>query len=112
MFVFFHGESYDYIGSSRMIYDMENNAFPYRLQPDIKEQNILLKLEDIGLVIELDQVMKREIFYHSIHKIKEESLVSINIIFIYIFSFFYYCTFIHIYCLYLLLFFILFYLYD
>ena len=28
MFTFFNGESFDYIGSSRMMYDMQNNKFP------------------------------------------------------------------------------------
>ncbi|KYO20437.1 nicastrin [Alligator mississippiensis] len=31
MFTFFQGETFDYIGSSRMVYDMENNIFPIRL---------------------------------------------------------------------------------
>ncbi|EMP31359.1 Nicastrin [Chelonia mydas] len=31
MFTFFQGETFDYIGSSRMVYDMENDKFPVRL---------------------------------------------------------------------------------
>ncbi|KAK6634077.1 hypothetical protein RUM44_004685 [Polyplax serrata] len=73
MFVFYHGESYDYIGSSRMIYDMENNAFPHRLQPHAQQQSSLLKLEDIGMVIELDQVTKNEIYYHSMDRISHNN---------------------------------------
>lgn len=69
MFVFYHGETYDYIGSSRMIYDMENDAFPHRQQPDAKEQSSLLKLSDVGLIVELDQISRNEIFYHSLNEI-------------------------------------------
>ncbi|XP_015267604.1 PREDICTED: nicastrin [Gekko japonicus] len=32
MFTFFQGESFDYIGSSRMAYDMQKNKFPIRLE--------------------------------------------------------------------------------
>ena len=28
MFTLFNGESFDYIGSSKMLYDMQNNKFP------------------------------------------------------------------------------------
>ena len=28
MFTLFNGESFDYIGSSKMMYDMQNNKFP------------------------------------------------------------------------------------
>jgi nicastrin len=31
MFMFFQGESWDYIGSSRMVYDVINGKFPYQL---------------------------------------------------------------------------------
>ncbi|KAG8449964.1 hypothetical protein GDO86_016592, partial [Hymenochirus boettgeri] len=31
MFIFFQAESYDYIGSSRMVYDMEKGRFPFRM---------------------------------------------------------------------------------
>ena len=30
LFAFLHGESFDYIGSSRMVYDMEENTFPMK----------------------------------------------------------------------------------
>uniref|UniRef100_G1RTC9 Nicastrin n=1 Tax=Nomascus leucogenys TaxID=61853 RepID=G1RTC9_NOMLE len=32
MFVFFQGETFDYIGSSRMVYDMEKGKFPVQLE--------------------------------------------------------------------------------
>lgn len=46
MFVFFQGETFDYIGSSRMVYDMERGMFPVRL-------------ENIDSFVELGQVALR-----------------------------------------------------
>ncbi|KAL7978377.1 hypothetical protein Chor_014916 [Crotalus horridus] len=46
MFVFFQGETFDYIGSSRMVYDMQNDRFP-------------IKLENIDSFLELSQVALR-----------------------------------------------------
>nr|XP_019571979.1 PREDICTED: nicastrin [Rhinolophus sinicus] len=46
MFVFFQGETFDYIGSSRMVYDMEKGKFP-------------VQLENIDSFVELRQVALR-----------------------------------------------------
>ncbi|NXT29087.1 NICA protein, partial [Syrrhaptes paradoxus] len=46
MFTFFQGETFDYIGSSRMVYDMEKDVFP-------------LRLENIHSFVELNQVALR-----------------------------------------------------
>lgn len=46
MFTFFQGETFDYIGSSRMVYDMENDKFP-------------LRLDNIHSFVELNQVALR-----------------------------------------------------
>lgn len=46
MFVFFQGETFDYIGSSRMVYDMEKGKFP-------------VQLENIDSFVELGQVALR-----------------------------------------------------
>ncbi|XP_053822778.1 nicastrin isoform X1 [Vidua chalybeata] len=46
LFVFFQGESFDYIGSSRLAFDMEQEKFP-------------LRLENIGAFLELGQVSLR-----------------------------------------------------
>lgn len=48
MFVLFNGESYDYIGSQRMIYDMGLNDFPYKIQ-----QTRPIKLSQIDLLIDI-----------------------------------------------------------
>jgi nicastrin len=55
MFMFFQGESWDYIGSSRMVYDVINGKFPYQLDTT-KEQPPILNLSDVMSVIELSQV--------------------------------------------------------
>ncbi|XP_010845187.1 PREDICTED: nicastrin isoform X1 [Bison bison bison] len=55
MFVFFQGETFDYIGSSRMVYDMENGKFP-------------VQLENIDSFVELGQVALRnslELWMHT-----------------------------------------------
>ncbi|NWX31747.1 NICA protein, partial [Notiomystis cincta] len=46
VFAFFQGETFDYIGSSRMVFDMEQEKFP-------------LRLENIGAFLELGQVSLR-----------------------------------------------------
>lgn len=55
MFVFYQGESYDYIGSSRMVYDMLNNKFPYKRDSG-KQQPPLLNLTNITAFVELSHV--------------------------------------------------------
>uniref|UniRef100_A0A670ZL45 Nicastrin n=1 Tax=Pseudonaja textilis TaxID=8673 RepID=A0A670ZL45_PSETE len=47
MFAFFQGETFDYIGSSRMVYDMQNGRFPFQL-------------ENIDSFLELSQVRRDE----------------------------------------------------
>lgn len=54
LFIFFNGETYDYIGSQRLLYDMEKGEFPTDLPLD---NNFLPTIhpEDISLFIELSQ---------------------------------------------------------
>ncbi|XP_060053665.1 nicastrin isoform X2 [Erinaceus europaeus] len=55
MFVFFQGETFDYIGSSRMVYDMERGKFP-------------VQLDNIDSFVELGQVALRnslELWMHT-----------------------------------------------
>lgn len=56
LFALFNGESYDYIGSQRMVYDMEKGDFPIRRQQtrQIQLSNIDLLL-DIGTLDSLNQ---------------------------------------------------------
>ncbi|NXR19056.1 NICA protein, partial [Cinclus mexicanus] len=46
LFIFFQGETFDYIGSSRLVFDMEQEKFP-------------LRLENVGAFLELGQVSLR-----------------------------------------------------
>lgn len=48
MFILFNGETYDYIGSSRVEYDMSNEEFP--------NNEIKLNQDHVGLFIELSQI--------------------------------------------------------
>ncbi|XP_052866239.1 nicastrin [Anopheles cruzii] len=60
LFVFFNGESYDYIGSQRFVYDLQTGAFPTRLTQtkSISMDNIELMI-DIGT---LDDLTNLEIY--------------------------------------------------
>ena len=48
-------ESYDYIGSSRMVYDMLHGSFPYDLD-NAKTQPAFIQPENIGYFLELKQL--------------------------------------------------------
>ncbi|XP_060599987.1 nicastrin-like isoform X2 [Ruditapes philippinarum] len=54
MFTFFQGEAFDYIGSGRMVYDMEHNEFP----PSDNLQKINLK--HISHFVEVNQLAYRD----------------------------------------------------
>lgn len=58
VFSLLNGEAFDYIGSSRMVYDMQHNNFNAL-------GGINLKFENIQSVIEFGQLSKGEIFLHS-----------------------------------------------
>lgn len=57
MFILFNGEAYDYIGSSRVVYDILDGNFP----------NDLIKLNNshVGMYVELSQIHydKEVVFY-------------------------------------------------
>lgn len=55
--VLFNGESFDYIGSSRLVFDIGKGLFPSKEKP--------LSLDQIGLIVELDQISGDRLFYHS-----------------------------------------------
>lgn len=44
-YTFFHGETFDYIGSSRMVYDMEKDQFPI----DLDNVHCVLEIGQVGL---------------------------------------------------------------
>lgn len=57
LFVLFNGEAFDYIGSSRVVYDMEKGQFPLASPPSPgKTQPASLALKHISHFVELSQV--------------------------------------------------------
>lgn len=58
VFSLLNGEAFDYIGSSRMVYDLKQNNFNAL-------GGINLKFDDIQSVIEFGQLGKGKIFLHS-----------------------------------------------
>ena len=56
MFVLLNGESYDYIGSSRLVWDMMNGVFPMKPDSDIKIQPPPFHLHNVRLFVELGQI--------------------------------------------------------
>ncbi|KAI8480669.1 hypothetical protein Bbelb_416180 [Branchiostoma belcheri] len=55
MFVFFQGESFDYIGSSRMVYDMKRGQFPEKLDDEVLQPS-LVNTTNIQYYLEVSQV--------------------------------------------------------
>lgn len=65
LFILFNGETYDYIGSQRLVYDMEKDEFPMKIDPNIKHPMSQIRLEDISLFIELSQLsFSNAVFVH------------------------------------------------
>ncbi|GFR81885.1 nicastrin [Elysia marginata] len=58
MFAFFHGEAYDYIGSSSMVYSMTQGTFPQDLDHGLHLHKI--QLQHIHQLVELNQVGYRD----------------------------------------------------
>ncbi|KAJ8967043.1 hypothetical protein NQ314_003160 [Rhamnusium bicolor] len=56
LFVLFNGETYDYIGSQRLLYDMQRGDFPVKGLGDNNDILPIIRPEDIGLFIELSQL--------------------------------------------------------
>lgn len=53
----FSGEAYDYIGSSRAVYDILGNVFPSKSTP--------ISLDDIGFMLDINQLDdNRNLFLH------------------------------------------------
>ncbi|UYV64380.1 NCSTN [Cordylochernes scorpioides] len=56
LFIIFNGEAFDYIGSSRIVYDMKRGVFPVSLNPDIRDQPAPIRLRHISHFIEISQM--------------------------------------------------------
>lgn len=72
LFVIFNGESYDFIGSQRFVYDINKGYFPLRSQSthEIGIDNIAMMI-DIGSLDDLQRI--------SVYHAKEFKGVSVNI---------------------------------
>jgi len=56
LFLLLNGEAYDYIGSSRVVWDMKNGVFPMKPCSSAKQEPPPLYLHNIRLFVELGQV--------------------------------------------------------
>ncbi|KAK5638132.1 hypothetical protein RI129_012427 [Pyrocoelia pectoralis] len=71
LFLLLNGESYDYIGSQRVVYDMQRNAFPLKQESDATNPVPLIRVKDISLFMELSHLSKSDTLY--VHNTKEAS---------------------------------------
>jgi hypothetical protein len=56
LFLLLNGESYDYIGSSRVVWDMQHGVFPMKPSSSELQEPPPLSLQNIALFIELGQI--------------------------------------------------------
>lgn len=78
LFFLLNGETYDYIGSQRLLYDMENDEFPFKLNKNNKWIKYI-KPENISLFVELSQ-MGHKGAVHA-HILEKGSAVIIELLF-------------------------------
>jgi len=81
LFMLIHGESFDYIGSSRIAYDMQNKAFPYNKSKTVADQSLyqngtqmLFTQSNVKSFIEIGQVsnsLSKRVYMHSENHPKE-----------------------------------------
>lgn len=71
MFSLLNGESYDYIGSSRMVYDMKEGNFKSYTGKNIN-------LEQISTIIELGQLSSGEFFLHTTNSENSSILLDLE----------------------------------
>jgi len=82
LFALFHGEAFDYIGSSRFVYDLKEGLFPNKMDEEKfeKEQQPVLKLDDLAFVVELGQLRNVEaspdVFLHTDARNPRKTLLS------------------------------------
>ncbi|KAL3270672.1 hypothetical protein HHI36_021200 [Cryptolaemus montrouzieri] len=66
LFILFNGESFDYLGSQRIVYDMERGNFPVETENGTSVFLPVIKAKDITLFIELSQLSRGDghVFIH------------------------------------------------
>ncbi|UYV65466.1 NCSTN [Cordylochernes scorpioides] len=79
VFMVFNGEAFDYIGSSRVVYDMQKGIFPTTLDPEIENQPAQIKLEHISHFIEISQMVpNKTVWIHTDPITRESNKVDIE----------------------------------
>lgn len=71
LFILFNGEAYDYIGSQRMLFDMQNGNFPVKTRDGRSTLLPVIKPEQISLFVEIGQIKHTETVY--MHYLKSHS---------------------------------------
>lgn len=78
LFVFFSGESYDYMGSQRLLYDMENGEFPISAD-EASDVIPHIRPENTSLFVEFSQLSHSDgIYAHILQNTSEVSFCFIN----------------------------------
>ncbi|CAG7722359.1 unnamed protein product [Allacma fusca] len=76
-FMLFSGEAFDYIGSSRIVFDMKSNRFPFSISDSTTSQPAILKLENIKYFIEFNQVaLKGKIPPYYVHSLNADGFFT------------------------------------
>ncbi|CAJ0964033.1 unnamed protein product, partial [Mesorhabditis belari] len=73
LFSFFHGEAFDYIGSSRALFDMSKEQFPASFDEKLRAQKEIITPDQLEAMIEVQQVgagepQTYEKFYAHLHR--------------------------------------------
>lgn len=82
LFVLFNGESFDYIGSSRMAYDLQKGNFPSEEDDMVADQPPPLKPEDLAYFVELSHLTNQykkggnKLVFHPAEKNRVRSKIS------------------------------------
>lgn len=63
LFFLLNGETYDYMGSQRLLYDMEASIFPTNIEDSHDSSLLSIRPENISLFIELSQLSHKEAVY-------------------------------------------------
>lgn len=81
-FIIFNGESYDYIGSQRLVYDIINKKFPMEKDVNIKNEVPQLNMEDISLVVEVGQINKGgSLYMHHLKNAHDQQVASEDVLY-------------------------------
>ncbi|CAH0548545.1 unnamed protein product [Brassicogethes aeneus] len=74
LFLLFNGETYDYIGSQRMLYDMKNGNFPVKNENGENDFLPVIRPEQISLFIEISPIKSSKNLY--VHHLKDNEKIA------------------------------------